>query len=449
MIANRGMYGRAFVIVAAALLLFAAVPGIASEQGDAASRADAIVPIADHHQHLLSPAAVELQNRLLPPVTLPPPLARVVRERTAGWNDWQSLAKLYTEDSVVFAGDDRGWVRGPRDVAQYLSTRFASAYSLAPVIQRGDASHAYVAGYYVRGNRAIGYFNIVWAKQRDGGWRIVSEIPTFPGPKMYEPETAADLVKMLDEAGIRRAVVLSDAYYFDSPPYALDEPLAKVRAENDWTAAQVAQFPDRLVAFCSFNPLRDHALPELSRCASSGRFVGLKLHFGTSRVNLNDPEHVRRVRAVVEAANRLRMPIIVHVRADADYGRKEATVLLERVIAAAPDVPFQIAHLWGGEQFSADALAVYADAVSSGDPRTKNLYFDLAEVGLVAEGRKPMLDAMAARIRQIGLSRVLYGSDGPAADAMSPGEEWKITRTLPLAEDEVRAIAANVAPYLR
>jgi predicted TIM-barrel fold metal-dependent hydrolase len=112
-------------------------------------------------------------------------------------------------------------------------------------------------------------------------------------------------------------------------------------------------------------------------------------------------------------------------------------------------VPFQIAHLWGGEQFSADALAVYADAVSSGDPRTKNLYFDVAEVALVAEGRKPILEALAARIRQIGLSRILYGSDGPAAVSMSPREEWKLTRTLPLTEDEFRALAANVAPYLR
>ena len=58
---------------------------------------------------------------------------------------------------------------------------------------------------------------------------------------------ARRLVGMLDEAGIRKAVVLSDAFmWFDSfrDKAAPDgDVLPKVRAENDWTAAQVAQFP--------------------------------------------------------------------------------------------------------------------------------------------------------------------------------------------------------------
>ena len=85
--------------------------------------------------------------------------------------------------------------------------------------------------------------------------------------------------------------MLSDAYWFDSRRDERepdDTVLPKVRAENDWTAAQVAQFPDRLVAFCSFNPLREYALAELNRCAKSGSFRGLKLHFNTSGVNLHN-----------------------------------------------------------------------------------------------------------------------------------------------------------------
>ena len=82
------------------------------------------------------------------------------------------------------------------------------------------------------------------------------------------------------------------------------------------------------------------------------------------------------------------MPIVVHVRADANYGRAQAEIMLSEIIATAPDVPFQIAHLWGGESYSDAALRVYADAVAAGDPRTANLYFDLAEVALAA-GNSP------------------------------------------------------------
>ncbi len=407
------------------------------------------VPLVDHHQHLLSPAAAALQNETFPPAVLPPGLTRLVRERAHAWNDKNALAQLYTKDSLVFTGGSPGWIEGRVRVAAYLSTRFASEYRLTPVSSRIRGSSGHIAGYFTRGTKHIGYFSLWVEKGRDGKWRIAAETPTFPGPKVSEPETASQLVAHLDEAGIRRAVVLSDGYYFDSPKFGVADSLTKVRAENDWTAQQVAQFPDRLVAFCSFNPLKDYALEELERCASSHRFTGLKLHFGMSEVDLGNPDHVRKVRAVVEAANRLRMPIIAHVRADADYGRDQATVMLNRIISAAPNVPFQIAHLWGGERFSDAALAVYADAISAHDPRTANLYFDLAEVALAAGNSEETLRTIAARIRQIGLQRILYGSDGPVAESMSPQDAWKMTLSLPLTGDEFRTIAGNVAPYLK
>src|SRR5262245_55370031 len=71
-----------------------------------------------------------------------------------------------------------------------------------------------------------------------------------------KPLTAADLIALLDQAGIRRAVVLSIAYQYSSanrPP--IDDEYAKVKGENDWTSQQVALYPERLRGFCSVNPL--------------------------------------------------------------------------------------------------------------------------------------------------------------------------------------------------
>ena len=408
-------------------------------------------PRVDHHQHLLSPAGAELLNRLADPVALPEAIERLLAERAKRWNDKQALAKLFTPDSVVLSGDAPGWIAGSLRGADFLSTRFAAAYRLVPTSYSIKGGHGHVAGYYRRGDdaqsRTLGYFHLTLDRARDGSWRIASEVPVFPGPRVQQPQTAADLVRYLDEAGIRRAVVLSDAYYFDSPKLSAHS-VDKVRAENDWTAQQVMQFPERLVAFCSFNPLLDYALAELERCAASGRFTGIKLHFGTSAVDLNNADHVAKVRRVVEAVNRHRMPLIVHVRAGADYGREQARVLLDRIISAAPDVVFQIAHLWGGEQYSEAALAVYADAVAADDARMKNVYFDLAEVALVVGNSDEMARTAVARMRQIGMSRMLYGSDGPVADSMSPADAWKAVRKLPLRDDELKTIAENVAPYL-
>ena len=105
--------------------------------------------------------------------------------------------------------------------------------------------------------------------------------------------TARDVVPLLDSAHIRRAVILSVAYMYGSPRRHVEDEYTKVRAENDWTAGQAAEYPDRLIAFCSFNPLKDYALDELAQGAGTPGFNrGIKLHLGNSDVQLENPDHV-------------------------------------------------------------------------------------------------------------------------------------------------------------
>src|SRR5216684_5946043 len=160
-----------------------------------------------------------------------------------------------------------------------------------------------------------------------------------------EPVSAADLVTLLDAAGIRRALVLSVAYQFGNPnkPKIEDE-YAQVKAENDWTSEQVSRFPGRLRAFCGLNPLKDYALEELARCAKDPQLhFGLKLHFGNSDVDLNNAQHVQQLCRVFQAANKNRMAIVVHMHPSVTrhrpYGAKEARIFLNDVLPAAPDIP--------------------------------------------------------------------------------------------------------------
>lgn len=56
---------------------------------------------------------------------------------------------------------------------------------------------------------------------------------------------------------------------------------------------------------------------------------------------------------------------------------------------------------------------------------------------------------VAKRIRQVGVERILYGSDAAVGDNLRPREAWAAFRRLALTEDEFDTIARNVAPYLR
>jgi predicted TIM-barrel fold metal-dependent hydrolase len=269
--------------------------------------------------------------------------------------------------------------------------------------------------------------------------------------------SARDVVALLDAAGIERALVLSMAYTWGKASREpVDNEYEQVKAENDWTARQVAPYPGRLRAFCSVNPLKPYALEELARCSKDPylRF-GLKLHFGNSDVDLDNPENVAQVKKVFTASNGYRMAMVVHLHASIDnkrtYGADEARVFLNELLPAAPDVPVQIAHLAGAGGYNAatdSALGVFADAMVKRDARVKNLWFDAAVVVRPAMTADD-LERIAARIRQIGVERVLYGSDAAASPATYPQAGWEAFRRLPLSGAELRVIANNIAPYMR
>ena len=268
-----------------------------------------------------------------------------------------------------------------------------------------------------------------------------------------KPITAAELVQHLDDAGIKRAVVLSTAYSFSNPARKVQDDYAFVRADNDWTSQQVAQYPDRLVGFCGINPLKDYALAELARCAKDPNLArGLKLHFGNSFVEYHNPQHIEQVKRVFRAANEYRMAIVVHMRANTSQkmGGEEARLFLNEFLPAVPDVPVQIAHMGGAGGVEPaifdEVLGVFVEAIARGDPRTKNLWFDVTSVtiDLTPETAQRIVE----RIRQLGVQRMLFGSDAPTPTNL-PRMTWAAFRKLPLTEAEFRAIESNVAPYMR
>lgn len=269
--------------------------------------------------------------------------------------------------------------------------------------------------------------------------------------------SARDVVALLDDAGVRRALVLSVAYTWGKASRTpVENEYEHVMAENDWTAQQVAQYPDRLRAFCSVNPLKLYALEEVARCKRDPRLqTGLKLHFGNSDVDLDNPENVTQVRKVLAAANGYGMAVVVHLRTSIDnqrqYGADQARVFLNELLPAVPDVPVQIAHLAGAGGYEPEvdaALGVLIDAIGHQDRRTKNVWFDVTAV-VEAAAPPAQLGQIASRIRQAGVERVLYGSDAAASPATFPKAGWAAFRRLPLTAAEFAAIAGNIAPYMR
>lgn len=278
--------------------------------------------------------------------------------------------------------------------------------------------------------------------------------PAFaPIVRLPERDGAA-LVRELDGAGIERAVVLSVGYSFGDERKDLDDPDRLTREENDWTAAEVARNAPRLIGFCGANPLRPVALQELERCLGLPGMTGIKLHLGNSGVTLRDPAHLARVQQLFGLAQRMRAPVLVHMRARGgrDYGAEDARIFLDELVPRAPDIEIIVAHLGatgpGYAPQNDEVMAVFAAAAERNDSRMANLYFDVA-TNVTAETTPAAGALIAQRIRQIGPGRVLYGSDlSPPGGGIRQG--WEIFRTrIPLTAAELQQVASNRTRFAR
>jgi len=412
-------------------------------------------PIADHHAHLQSRAAWDLFHQTLPFVTLPDDLDRVLRDYEAGWAslDKSKIAGLFTDDGLLQWGDD--WARGPRSIRIALLGKSGGLRMRAQAFETHESFAFIVGAYgYYRDTTFVdqGRYSLTLRKVNGGPWHIAVAFmsnTSAPAPPVGDAVTAANLIAQLDSAGMHRAAVLSLAYQFGAPYRNRDgKAQERARAENDWVAQQVAQYPARLVGFCSVHLLADYALEELSRCIGLPRMSGIKLHFTNSDVDLRNPQHVETLRSIFRLANSRRVAIVAHIRTlDPAYGSRDAEIFLREVLVEAPDVPVQIAHLagWGGYGDETDqALSVFADAIASGDRRTANLYFDISQV--VSRGfTDDVRQRLAGRLRQAGMQRILFAVDG----AESPLAVWANLRSLPLTDAELRTIATSLAPYMR
>jgi len=286
-----------------------------------------------------------------------------------------------------------------------------------------------------------------------------------PMASLLQGRTAEDLLAVMDSSGVGRAQVISSANMFASPMtsgVARGDIHSAVRRENDFLAAEVEKFPNRLIGICSVNPLSDGAASEVRRCGSQLGLAGVKLHLAQSGVDLGNPDHISRLRTTLAAAEEAGLLAILHVPTFPipEFGREAATALVENVLSSLPDLEVQVAHMsgWGGYDPGADAaMTVFLDAFGSDLLNRENYTFDIAldappttpeGQAMTPPGMWAALDSLPIRIRALGIERVVFASDWPGV-SMGAGYVEEVRRFLPLTEVEVSQILANAGPAAR
>jgi len=260
---------------------------------------------------------------------------------------------------------------------------------------------------------------------------------------------AADAVAALDHAQVQRGVVISSAYLFgwDEPGLDDDAVANWVRRENEFTAAEVRRYPDRLVGFLSVDPLRSSAIEEIRHWQGSADLIGLKLHFTPSGMDLVNPGHRASLKAVLQQASAQGLPLLIHI-GGGEFAAQETELFITEILPAAAPSPVQIAHAGGGMPLRADhhvqVLRTFADYRQRGDPRTENLWFDVSYVPAAGEDGE-LVAALVVEMRRIGMNRFLFGSD---FNVLMPSVQIGMLQRLGLSEADLQELRENCAPWV-
>lgn len=236
--------------------------------------------------------------------------------------------------------------------------------------------------------------------------KAVGGIGGFYGMETRCDGTLGALLREGERAGVDRFLVQSVA----TVP-------AQVTAINDFIAASVERFPDKLIGFGALHPDFEDIGRETERIIKLG-LKGIKLHSDFQGFNIDD----ERAFPIYEAAEG-RLPVLFHVGDNRyDYSSPER---LMNAVKRFPRLTVVGAHFAGWSMWDrgVDIFAhsgIYTDCSSS-------LYAMSPEHA-------------AELIRKIGADRVMWGTDYPMWRA---GEELERFNRLPLTEEERKLILSG------
>ena len=238
--------------------------------------------------------------------------------------------------------------------------------------------------------------------------------------------TVEDLIESMDAARIDVSVCAG--FGWTDPEIAAES--------NNYNISAAQQHPDRLVAFCSVNPLwGEDAVREVERCYEAGaRGIG-ELHPNTQGILDAD---LAALAPVFDKAKELEMPILLHASEPIGHGYPgKGTVtpdLLMALVNAFPNNKFIFSHFGGGLPF----YGLMPEVKSA----LKNVYFDSAAFPFLY---RPEVFEVSARA--IGAEKILFASDYPL---ISQKRAFREFREADLKEHTARLVeGVNAAALLK
>ncbi|MEL7122869.1 MAG: amidohydrolase family protein [Bacteroidota bacterium] len=240
-------------------------------------------------------------------------------------------------------------------------------------------------------------------------------------------ESASDysnLDKILKDNSSFKMVLISTSYAYkqlDTINWMNEKEFLQL--ENDLLAKLIQKQPKKLLGFYGINPLKGYALNEIKRCHEELKLHGLKLHFQGNHVDLNNEDHLQKVKAILSYASKEKIPVLIHNNAwNIEDGQNYANTFIAQVLEEIDSLTIIFAHAGGGGgffKFTKDFLSTFDEYFKTADAsRNHNIYFELSGVIKLRQfSGSQDLKELEVLMENIGFDRFIFGSDYPVKNA--------------------------------
>jgi uncharacterized protein len=259
----------------------------------------------------------------------------------------------------------------------------------------------------------------------------VWEYGAYPVEFAFASGTAQDADRALRAAGAAMAIVPN----LLEPPRAGRAPADDLADFNRWLC-NLAAADDRIVPFISVDPrwqTVEEQVATIQTLTTERGARGIKIHPPIQSLDVGD-EHVR---PIFETCRALGIGVLSHSGPSRDGGTRGEPDRFRPLLAAVPGLRISIAHLGGAKWRQTAALARDYPSV----------YFDCCEIiGWLGAPNAPSRDEFVQLVRDIGIERVMIGSDYPWYE---PADSVAQVEALPFSEQEKsRILGENAAAFI-
>jgi predicted TIM-barrel fold metal-dependent hydrolase len=244
--------------------------------------------------------------------------------------------------------------------------------------------------------------------------KVIPRIEDVYGAKSVHPATVDGILSAMEAGGVDRALVLTS---INRPEH--------VESTNSWCAG-IQDSREKLLFFGGLHPFFENPLEELERIKDLG-LLGIKLQPNAQRFYPDD----ERFFPIYEKLSELNMGLAFHCGDEVIpfkplYAHPKH---FKQVLESFPDLIIQLAHLGGYKTWdSLQSVLGYG-----------NVWYDTAFCPRNISDKE-----LLSIVEEIGVSRVLFGTDFPWTD---PGREKRELERI-LAEDAVKVLEENPQRYL-